>query len=1075
MTCPSIYFEKLILEGFRSYRERTEFIFTEGINVYVGENEKGKTTMLLGIVAVIFGLISSQNPDEPFSRENTRNRHNPGSFYGHLYFTCESVKYRIERDFETNRVAVFRRDNSGDFNLIIEGEHNPNARKRFRAYEEMVEEIFSMGSRSLFFETFFIMQPLPEADGVGKELQAILAGGGDSFAGGPEYLLDEIKGITKYTGPNDWNVTTKNMQKDGILEELKNRIDHINKTIEENKDATEGLAKAFEEEISIRSQLEKAREKEKKLEVFYKALLRWKELGEEYGKARDKSIEYEDKLIKEEHLRGELEKHNQRIEGEHPKYINRDRSTLDHLILHRAWSGKLKEVKEQVEGYKDRTDDLDEDIKNLSQQEISHLERFLGNEPVENLKRSREDCRRFGEVFENNRDLTEKIERIDREIGEKYSLIHEADGVDRDIFSRWPHDRDLLKGELGRAENKVCDLMEEQRDYDGRRGAIGDKYPFGASFDFNEEANLKKKHSLHEKEEKLTGEIDRAREKIKPIFFYIPGLLIFILFVYRGYVTNSPNYGLLGILIGLTFTSLPYMYNRRTLKPLEEKKRKIEEEILNIRDFGPGNIGDMLKELENYKLEMEFFEGNFQRTTDEDIEKAKELLDDVLSKKEEFDRRFSTYERIHGDLKTTYDSYASLLKERENLYNRARIHWPDPFEFPELAADDWEDARGALEFCRAYYRDEMKPEIHTLKDLFEAIGGEDGEKHNTLAKNIEEKIKKLAEKRGEADKARALLNSAGDEAEKLEKQIGENSRTIEDLIGDDPDMMIEDFKKYLSLADQGMELKARYDAFVSENDIKDRDDLRKKQDEFNRLAHLRLKIWNDFIENNPGLPTIEDGTDRESIDLKISDIKEKEGVAGRQVKELEDENFRVKQKLAELQGKDTINLAHREIERDELLREEKQWEFTLRVCVTAYKELKNTIVIYRESHRELLEEKATLYLWEMTGQGHRKILFDDEFSLIVTEHGRPVSISGLSRGTRDQVYISLRLGLADLLSDNRSLPVIFDDSFVGTDQRRLEKIRELIEKTALERQVILLSHNEIYEDWGEEIQVRGVL
>jgi uncharacterized protein YhaN len=64
----------------------------------------------------------------------------------------------------------------------------------------------------------------------------------------------------------------------------------------------------------------------------------------------------------------------------------------------------------------------------------------------------------------------------------------------------------------------------------------------------------------------------------------------------------------------------------------------------------------------------------------------------------------------------------------------------------------------------------------------------------------------------------------------------------------------------------------------------------------------------------------------------------------------------------------------------------------------------------------------------------------------------------MSAGTSDLVYISLRLSLASLLSQNGMPPVIFDESFARFDDNRLNGILRILSARADEGgQVILLT------------------
>ncbi|MGE5527710.1 MAG: ATP-binding protein [Patescibacteria group bacterium] len=68
----------------------------------------------------------------------------------------------------------------------------------------------------------------------------------------------------------------------------------------------------------------------------------------------------------------------------------------------------------------------------------------------------------------------------------------------------------------------------------------------------------------------------------------------------------------------------------------------------------------------------------------------------------------------------------------------------------------------------------------------------------------------------------------------------------------------------------------------------------------------------------------------------------------------------------------------------------------------------------------------------------------------------------LSSGKADQMYLALRLALAEALQGPDPLPLILDDSFLTFDRPRLGHALELLR--GLERQVILVTKDEILRD-----------
>lgn len=109
----------------------------------------------------------------------------------------------------------------------------------------------------------------------------------------------------------------------------------------------------------------------------------------------------------------------------------------------------------------------------------------------------------------------------------------------------------------------------------------------------------------------------------------------------------------------------------------------------------------------------------------------------------------------------------------------------------------------------------------------------------------------------------------------------------------------------------------------------------------------------------------------------------------------------------------------------------------------------------------------------VTGERYKEVLIDEDMniSVISADNDEVVEISSLSGGTLDQLYISLRLGLSNLISSNKKIPLILDDSFIQYDEERLEKSLEILDKEKNRRQVILFTCQKREKEILEKLQI----
>ena len=123
---------------------------------------------------------------------------------------------------------------------------------------------------------------------------------------------------------------------------------------------------------------------------------------------------------------------------------------------------------------------------------------------------------------------------------------------------------------------------------------------------------------------------------------------------------------------------------------------------------------------------------------------------------------------------------------------------------------------------------------------------------------------------------------------------------------------------------------------------------------------------------------------------------------------------------------------------------------------------------YRDAHQPDVLRRAGNHLRRITGGRYTRLdyLSDDEGGLQVygAEHEEPVPVAyPISRGTLDQIFLCLRLGLLDHLDAGREkLPLVLDDALLRMDDERREAGVRVLGDLAATRQIFLLTcHNAV--------------
>jgi uncharacterized protein YhaN len=125
-----------------------------------------------------------------------------------------------------------------------------------------------------------------------------------------------------------------------------------------------------------------------------------------------------------------------------------------------------------------------------------------------------------------------------------------------------------------------------------------------------------------------------------------------------------------------------------------------------------------------------------------------------------------------------------------------------------------------------------------------------------------------------------------------------------------------------------------------------------------------------------------------------------------------------------------------------------------------------------ESHGPLLA-RASYFFAKLTCDGYSGFTtgFDDRGNVILLgrrSNGAEITVEQMSEGTRDQLYLALRLAtIEQQVERSEPLPLIVDDLFVNFDDRRAAAGFEVLAEIAQKTQVIFFTHHRHLVDLAE--------
>lgn len=125
--------------------------------------------------------------------------------------------------------------------------------------------------------------------------------------------------------------------------------------------------------------------------------------------------------------------------------------------------------------------------------------------------------------------------------------------------------------------------------------------------------------------------------------------------------------------------------------------------------------------------------------------------------------------------------------------------------------------------------------------------------------------------------------------------------------------------------------------------------------------------------------------------------------------------------------------------------------------------LEREVERYRASHQTPILKRAEELFTRLTGGRYRalKVVVEtDAPELLAVRAGREIPVAGLSDGTRDQLFLALRLATLERHATfGEPMPLVLDDVFVHFDDERTRAGLEVLAELARTVQVLLFTHH----------------
>ncbi|MCO5104821.1 MAG: AAA family ATPase [Burkholderiaceae bacterium] len=212
-------------------------------------------------------------------------------------------------------------------------------------------------------------------------------------------------------------------------------------------------------------------------------------------------------------------------------------------------------------------------------------------------------------------------------------------------------------------------------------------------------------------------------------------------------------------------------------------------------------------------------------------------------------------------------------------------------------------------------------------------------------------------------------------------------------------------------------------------------------------------------------------TDPDVVQAELQSLARQSQALMQQIEELSSRHGSQKAALDALDG--TSRAARAEARRQEAIA-------TMADAMQRYTRLSNasrllrwSIEKFRQTRQGPMLAQASSLLRTLTQGAFDRLVVDGEGSaprlIGVRRSGEQVEVAGMSEGTRDQLYLALRLAALQLQSsEGLALPFIADDLFINFDEQRTHAGLKVLGQLARQQQVIVLTHHEHLVDLARD-------
>lgn len=104
---------------------------------------------------------------------------------------------------------------------------------------------------------------------------------------------------------------------------------------------------------------------------------------------------------------------------------------------------------------------------------------------------------------------------------------------------------------------------------------------------------------------------------------------------------------------------------------------------------------------------------------------------------------------------------------------------------------------------------------------------------------------------------------------------------------------------------------------------------------------------------------------------------------------------------------------------------------------------------------DMVNNQTSKLVEKFTNGKYKDLKVDENLGVKINHSEKLIPLEQVSKGTAEQIYLALRLAIADVLFGNKAIPIILDDAFAMYDEKRLVNTLKQLEK--MNRQILIFT------------------